>query len=693
MLRGQYAPLNLSSMTSGSPMSVSSGIAFTHRLAVRQAGPILAGLLLLLFLALLLGYWHARDTILNTTGIRVAQISRVVAMMNAHSLHATERRVEAILRVIEHEGPEGALNALIEEDSGLGRVIDAAFAGDQAWKAITVSVADGFGQYQSVSRTSPRSPTIPLTSSDTGAVSQSTGAVQSVPVLDAGDLRALSSGATRWRLPDHIEKNGSIQMQYIAPLFHERSGLKEPFGLISLTVDMSWLASFVKGMADFEGMLCIILSPDGVYLSSKNTYTRGDLKELARSTGIPSMTLLGERMLAGESGNMVIPWEGESRVAMFMPLTGKELSLAVLIPEKSVFSQLDHLTRRLMVLAAVTLGLAVWSLHTTTRGMLRPLEYLMGMAARLSKGDFTSWENGEDVREQGGRTGRIKKDEPGRLLRAAESLRLALKQRVEDMTLVAATRERILGELTLARDIQEGIRPKEMPRAENLDVAARLHVTQDVCGDMYDVFFQSPSTLCCVLGDVAARGIPASLLMGRVMPLLRETLLSGMPPNLALETVNRTLCVDRKGSGSKGFVSVLAGVLDIRTGHFVWSAAGQAPPVRIHTGTAQELPWSEGIPVGVIPDIRYRSLEVRLETNDVLFFASDGLVMAQSHAGDIYGETRLLTTLSELASNQRVTCDALLKSVYYDVLRRMAPAKPQDDIAMLAVRWKGTSAP
>lgn len=635
-------------------MPVFARITFPHRLAVRQALPIFAGLLCLLCAALLLGYRQARNTVLDAAGTRARQLSEAGSLTAAVFLQRSEKRMAGIARCLEQAGPHGAA-AMLRPASSLARLIKAGFAGEQGWKQVTVRVTDGNGTLHSAAWRRAAEGGAP----EVGFI---------VPGNDAGNPlfsdddteKDPPDGVGHWRRAASPENSRDVPLRYAIPLALTGADHSPAFGEVSLVVDTAWLIAFVERAASFEGI---------------------------RTTILPSPAMPPGAIPGDSAGTRA------RQTAAFAPLAPEDSYLGVLVPEETLFAQVDALARTFFLLALAAVLPAVWSLHATTRGMLRPLEYLTDMAARLSRGDLGTpggRAGGPSLPPRPRRGRNANADEPARLVRAADALRLALRQRAEDLTLVATARERLLGELALARAIQEGIRPRELPRAANVDTAAHLHVTRAVCGDMYDAFFRSPHALCCVLGDVASRGVPASLLMGRVMPLLRELLLSGMRPSAALETVNRTLCVGGGNSMAKDFIGAVAGVLDIRNGLFTWAGAGKPPPLRFNAASVLELPWSENIPLGIRRGARYHDLETQLQTGDGLFFASDGLHSAQSGDGSLYGEKRLAETLRQLVSERAIPdCQSLLRAMHEDMLAHAAPTGPQDDIAMLAARWKG----
>jgi hypothetical protein len=96
--------------------------------------------------------------------------------------------------------------------------------------------------------------------------------------------------------------------------------------------------------------------------------------------------------------------------------------------------------------------------------------------------------------------------------------------------------------------------------------------------------------------------------------------------------------------------------------------------------------------VALVPNARYRNLETGLRAGDTLLFATDGLGVALSQTGEAYGDVRLFAFLRDFGViSQHHGCANLLRAMHDDVLRYTAPMRPQDDIALLAVRWAGPS--
>jgi sigma-B regulation protein RsbU (phosphoserine phosphatase) len=249
--------------------------------------------------------------------------------------------------------------------------------------------------------------------------------------------------------------------------------------------------------------------------------------------------------------------------------------------------------------------------------------------------------------------------------------------------LLAVTREQLQGEFRLARTIQEGLLPTSLPVGEYVAFSAWLEPARDVCGDMYDCFFISPDMLCCLMGNAAARGVPAALLMGRVMPLLRELLHSGLPPSQALENANRVISgyPPTPGKNESLFVSVFVGLLDRRNGRLTWASAGQRPPF---TSWGENLLWSEDMPLGLQPDAGYQERETIVPSGGLLFFCNERLLAAPDASGTMFGEERVAVLLREPADDP----DATVCAVRAAVLDHCG-GQAYEDLAMLALLLRG----
>ncbi|WP_281281658.1 PP2C family protein-serine/threonine phosphatase [Blastococcus colisei] len=111
-----------------------------------------------------------------------------------------------------------------------------------------------------------------------------------------------------------------------------------------------------------------------------------------------------------------------------------------------------------------------------------------------------------------------------------------------------------------------------------------------------------------------------------------------------------------------------------------WSNAGHPPPMVLHPDGRVDLLTGDHHDrlLGVDPDTPRREAEISLSRDAVVLLYTDGLVERRDQPLDD-GVQRLQRTLAELAGRN---LDQLLD----DLLARLLPDRPDDDVALVAVR-------
>src|SRR5512133_174668 len=81
-------------------------------------------------------------------------------------------------------------------------------------------------------------------------------------------------------------------------------------------------------------------------------------------------------------------------------------------------------------------------------------------------------------------------------------------------------------EFDIAREIQQGFLPADLPRLGGWEVAAYFKAAREVAGDFYDAFLLPNGDLACVVGDVCGKGVGAALFMTLFRSFIRATLIT-----------------------------------------------------------------------------------------------------------------------------------------------------------------------
>ena len=272
-------------------------------------------------------------------------------------------------------------------------------------------------------------------------------------------------------------------------------------------------------------------------------------------------------------------------------------------------------------------------------------------------------------------------------LAEAESQRRALRRSLEQQREQAA---RVAGELEAARRIQMSSLPQPttaFPGDTPLDLYAFLEPAREVGGDLYDFFALDHDRVFFLIGDVSGKGLPGSLFMAVSKALYKSVALrQARPVEAVMREANAE--ISRENTGGL-FVTMLAGILDTRTGLLEYCNAGHEPPYLLPSGARPLLRLMDGggPPLCAVDCFPYAASSRRLEPGDTLCLVTDGVTEAVSPGAALYGRNRLEALLMQVgrAASASEVGDAIRR----EVERFTDGVEPSDDMAILVVRWKG----
>ncbi|MEU1628170.1 SpoIIE family protein phosphatase [Streptomyces sp. NPDC020096] len=217
----------------------------------------------------------------------------------------------------------------------------------------------------------------------------------------------------------------------------------------------------------------------------------------------------------------------------------------------------------------------------------------------------------------------------------------------------------------LARDLQAGLLPPELPSIPGATLAASYHPAGEglnVGGDFYDVFPLSGDRWALMIGDVCGRGALAATTTGMVRHTARAAARLLNDPAAVVAAINEALT--EGDTGEDRFVSLVYGELRHTASHLALALirAGHVPPlVRRSDGSVEEL-TEPGLLLGIGPDSDGCPCCVDLYPGDGLVLVTDGITEARSPSGEFFGEDRLADALVTLRTTSP-TADALVESV------------------------------
>lgn len=278
------------------------------------------------------------------------------------------------------------------------------------------------------------------------------------------------------------------------------------------------------------------------------------------------------------------------------------------------------------------------------------------------------------------------------LMLAATLVSLDLQRRQLSARL-ATEREaaaRVTGELEAARRIQLGMLPTRevvLKNERRIELFAHMSAAREVGGDLYDFFTLPGDRFMVLVGDVSGKGLPAAMFMAVSKALAKSAALRGnTEPAELMTSFNRELS---RENPEQMFVTLVAIVIDLKTGELEYCNAGHEPPILMRrSGETVILNDGGGPPLCVIEDFSYEPARARLEPRDVLVLASDGYTEAMNPAGALYGRERLRALL-ESPMRRGVDPTVLGHEILTAIKHFEAGSEPADDQTLLLVSWRG----
>ena len=218
---------------------------------------------------------------------------------------------------------------------------------------------------------------------------------------------------------------------------------------------------------------------------------------------------------------------------------------------------------------------------------------------------------------------------------AIELARLVVKEREQ---------QRLQDELELARDLQQLLLPGPNVLRGDAQVAVRCIPTERVGGDFYTFNRLGLGVVAVMLGDVASHGFAAALVMAAVMAAAGIHASSGATPDVTLRALRDSLA--ERLASSDTYLTVFYGILDPGRARLTWASAGHPYAFRIPVSGPPERLDATAPPLGLGGSAEIGSNSVAWEKgSDLLCLWTDGLLDAESAAGERFGEARLVAAL------------------------------------------------
>ncbi len=480
-----------------------------------------------------------------------------------------------------------------------------------------------------------------------------------------------------WSDPYFDKGAGNIIMcTYSKPL---KGADGEFLGVLTADLPLYWLSDRVNEIKPYPSSYNIMVGKNGSYIV--HTDSNRILREtIFSATGVMSDTTarhIGREMVAGNRGSVTFDNDGTKSLALYTPIPTTGWSLAMVCPYHDIYRGTHNMAIVLIVTLLAALLFIFLVLNFVIGRMTRPLRAFNYSARRIAAGDFQA------------PLPRIKsRDEMMQLRDSFRFMQTSLTDYIHRLKETTSAKERIESELSIAREIQMSMIPKSFPPfpdRKDIDIYAFMQPAKEVGGDLYD-FLLDGDKVYFIIGDVSGKGVPAALFMSVARSIFRSIATSKGSPSAILHAMNNAMC---DGNDANMFVTLFVGVADLATNKMTYSNAGHNPPIFMYNVDSirfVDVSKCSGIPVGVFENYPYTEKTMSVAPGDRLLLYTDGLTEAENKDGELYGEERLMATLSRKDFASMGVRD-LLESLYADAEAHVAEAPQSDDLTLMVMEF------
>ena len=485
---------------------------------------------------------------------------------------------------------------------------------------------------------------------------------------------------SRWQEPFIGEFVPEPIAVYTVPIFQKNNKGEEVLaGVLAIDMSIDFLKDEISSIPVSNSGYAIITSAKNVAVAYPKSIAQGKrnreivVKEIRGNSQVNF-----DRQTRDSSGLFIgTVAGGEESAIYYTTIKANNWTFMVVWPIEKYLKDQSSMRKLFLVLAIGGYIIILIIILLISFRVAKPLKELAIAARKLGRGNFNV-----TIPQITGR------DEISEFAGAFSNMLTELKDHIErqkDM-------KRIERELDLARNIQLSMLPgsehDENSDDDRHELAPFLLPAKEVGGDFYDFFKIDNDHLCVVIGDVSGKGVAAALFMMVARIILRTT-----TKNLKsiVDAFNRTNFALAKRNKLNMFVTVWAGIIDLRTGHIDFASAGHNPPaVRHSDGSVEFIKSKAGLVMAAMEETIYKPQTYDIKKGDTLFLYTDGVTEATNTNDVLFGDSRLLATLK--MGGERSTADTCTL-VKKEIDNFVQDAPQFDDITMLAIKFNGIDEP
>ncbi len=514
---------------------------------------------------------------------------------------------------------------------------------------------------------------------------------------------AVLANKTTFTAPYKNTFGGQIRIACVTP--YRKNGEFE--GVVVLSTALKDVSDMV--LSDNE--TCFVIDQNGQILFSQDA--TGMLKAMTKLSdsqlnGVnlteikrksPAFINALSGMMAGEKGTQEHTYANKTYYIAYAPITKTGWSFAAVLDASDIRASEEEARQEVLTIAKANTENLEGFIYRLILIMLVSIAVLIYIFRKLGSKVGNRFarpimELSDDVREIA--SGNLDKkidihtgDEIEHLAICFNIMTEELSDYMKNLTKITAEKERIATELNVATNIQAAMLPNNFPARDEFSIYATMRAAKKVGGDFYDFYMVDEDHLMITIADVSGKGIPAALFMVISKTILKNFALSSVRDEYLPEIVDLANKQLAQNNETMMFVTSFIGVLNIKSGRFVYVNAGHNPPLiyRAAEDKFSYLSVAHNFVLAGMEDARFKSEELTLSPGDEIFLYTDGVTEALNEEKELYGEERLLNCLNNVNAKETPLNEQLAK-VRQSLDEHVKTAEQSDDITMMALLFR-----
>lgn len=372
----------------------------------------------------------------------------------------------------------------------------------------------------------------------------------------------------------------------------------------------------------------------------------------------------------GSRENYSFPFQGEKRMAVYLPLQEAEYGVLIEISDTINVAPVGRFLMQMVFLLLLILVAGLVSTIWLTFRIVRPLNALCGIMLQV---------------KEGRRQNRYREDRWGFEINLVgnifNSMLDSFEKQVEEIRKERSEKEALAQELLLGQKIQRSLLPKTLPQVPSLQIASGFRSAKEVGGDYYDVLLrerEGKKEVLLSIADASGKGVYACLFSLSVRSMIRSYFMKGYSLSEIIKDTNNLFHID--ADDTSAFVTAWVAIFEVETGKVTYANCGHHAALQT-TLDGKFIPLhTDNIALGVLPLESVQVAECTVRSGEGIFLFTDGVVEAHNQKGELFGEERLRQIMGKEHANPQLLVDTIFSSV--DTFAEGAPQ--HDDITILS---------